>query len=227
MSPSPMRKKQTSHSWRSLTLWWASLVWFRRRNAAFTLKRDLRDNERPYHLKIKPLSSAKVSAASILSQFFLKRQQCPRPTVTVTLEWNPLPLEYGSHSSQAIQLRSNPSSLSGFQHALDKKMYNLENWAQKGVHFLKVFIGISVQFSLSVVSDSDPMNRSTPGLPVHHPLSESIQTHVHRVGDAIQPSHPLSSPSPPAPTPSQHQGLFQWVNCSHEVAKVLEFQLQH
>ena len=65
------------------------------------------------------------------------------------------------------------------------------------------------------------MNRSTPGLPVHHQLPEFTQTHVHRVGDAIQPSYPLSSPSP-APNPSQHQGLFQWVNSLHEVAKVLE-----
>ena len=73
----------------------------------------------------------------------------------------------------------------------------------------------------------DPMNRSTPGLPVHHQLPEFTQTHVHRVRDAIQTSHPLSSPSPPAPNPSQHQSLFQWVNTSHEVAKVLEFQLQH
>ena len=73
----------------------------------------------------------------------------------------------------------------------------------------------------------DPMNHSVPGLPVHHQLPEFTQTHVHRVSDAIQPSHPLSSPSPPAPNPSQHQGLFQWVNSSHEVAKVLEFQLQH
>ena len=72
------------------------------------------------------------------------------------------------------------------------------------------------------------MNRSTPGLPVHHQLPEFTQTHVHRVGDAIQPSHPLSSPSPPAPNLSQHQSLFQGVNSSHEVAKVLEFQLyQH
>ena len=68
----------------------------------------------------------------------------------------------------------------------------------------------------------DPMNCSTPGLPVHHQLPEFTQTHVHWVGDAIQPSHPLSSPSPPAPNPSQHQILFQWVNSSHEVAKVLE-----
>ena len=71
----------------------------------------------------------------------------------------------------------------------------------------------------------DPMNCSTPGLPVHHQLPEFTQTHIHRVGDAIQPSYPLSSPSPPAPNPSEHQGLFQWVNSLHEVAKVLEFQL--
>ena len=71
----------------------------------------------------------------------------------------------------------------------------------------------------------DPMNRSMPGLPVHHQLPEFTLTHVHRVSDAIQPSHPLSSPSPLALNPSQHQSLFQWVNSSHEVAKVLEFQL--
>ena len=73
----------------------------------------------------------------------------------------------------------------------------------------------------------DPVSRSTPGLPVHHQLRAFTQTHVHWVSDAIQPSHPVSSPSPPAPNPSQHLGLFQWVNSSHEVAKVLEFQLWH
>ena len=73
----------------------------------------------------------------------------------------------------------------------------------------------------------NPMNCSTPGLPVRHQLPEFTQTHVHRVSDAIQPSHPLSSPSPPALNLFQHQGLFQWVNSSHQVAKVLEFQLQH
>ena len=71
------------------------------------------------------------------------------------------------------------------------------------------------------------MNCSTPGLPVHHQLPELTQTHAHRVGDAIQTSHPLLSPSPPAPNLSQHQGPFQWVSSSHEVTKVLEFQLQH
>ena len=72
----------------------------------------------------------------------------------------------------------------------------------------------------------DPMDRSTPGFPVHHQLLEFTQTHVHRVSDAIQPSHPLSSPSP-ALNLSQNQGLFQWVSSLHQVAKVLEFQLQH
>ena len=73
----------------------------------------------------------------------------------------------------------------------------------------------------------DPINRSTPGIPVHHQLLESTQTHVHWVGDAIQPSHPLSSPSPPVLNLSQHQGLFKWISSLHEMAKVLEFQLQH
>ena len=88
----------------------------------------------------------------------------------------------------------------------------------------------SVQLS-SVTQSSptlcDPMDCSTPGLPVHHQLPEITQTHVHWVGDAIQPSHPLLFPSPPALNLSQHQGLFQWVSSSHQVAKVLGFQLQH
>ena len=89
-----------------------------------------------------------------------------------------------------------------------------------------------IQYQFSSVAQlcptlCDPMNRSTPGLPVHHQLSEFTQTHVHQVSDAIKPSHPLSSPSPPAPNPSQHQGPFKWVNSLHEVDKVLELQLQH
>ena len=87
----------------------------------------------------------------------------------------------------------------------------------------------SVQSSHSVMwlTLSDPMDCSTPGFRVHHQLPELDQTCVHRVGDAIQPSHPLSSPSSPAFILSQHQGLFKWVSSSHQVAKVLEFQLQH
>ena len=72
-----------------------------------------------------------------------------------------------------------------------------------------------------------PMSCSMPGLPVYHQLPEFTQTHADWVGDAIQPSHPLSSPSPPALSLSQHRGLFQWVSSSHQVAKVLEFQFQH
>ena len=79
----------------------------------------------------------------------------------------------------------------------------------------------------SCLTLSDPMNCSTPGLPVHHQLPESTQTHVHWVGDAIWPSHALSTPSPPALNPSHHQSLFKWVSSSHQVAKVLEFRLQH
>ena len=90
------------------------------------------------------------------------------------------------------------------------------NW-EFGVQF-----GSVAQLCLTL---RDPMNRSTPGLPVHHQLPEFTQTHVHRVGDVIQPSPPLSSPSPPAPNPSQHQSFFQCVNSLYEVAKVLEFQL--
>ena len=100
----------------------------------------------------------------------------------------------------------------------------LKNWGEICITYSLV------QFSLVAQSYQtlcNPMNRSTTGLPVHHQLPESTQSHIHQVGDAIQPSHPLSSPSPPPPNPSQHQGLFTWVNSSHQVTKVLEFQLQH
>ena len=90
------------------------------------------------------------------------------------------------------------------------------------------FFTYSVQFSSvaqSCLTRCDPINRSTPGLPVHHQLPEFTQTHVHRVGDASQPSNVV--PFYSCPNPSQNQGLFQWVNSLHELAKVLEFQLQH
>ena len=86
-----------------------------------------------------------------------------------------------------------------------------------------------VQFSSvaqSCLTLCDPMNHSMPGLSVHHQLPEFTQTHVHRVSDDIQPSHPLSSPSP-AFSLSQHQGLFKWVSSLYQVAKILELQLQH
>ena len=96
----------------------------------------------------------------------------------------------------------------------------------------KITLGRNCKVQFSSVSQScptlcDPMDCSIPGLPVHRQLQEFTQTHVHWVGDAIQPSHPLLSPSPPAFNLSQHQCLFQGVSSSHQVAKVLEFQLQH
>ena len=91
----------------------------------------------------------------------------------------------------------------------------------------QTLFSISVQVTQLCLTLCDPMDCSTPGLQVSHQLPELAQTHAHWVCDAIQPSHPLSSPSPPAYNLSLHQGLFKWVSFSHQVAKVLEFQLQH
>ena len=99
-------------------------------------------------------------------------------------------------------------------------LFQLEKFNNYTV-FLKYFINFSSVQSLSCVQLCDPMDCSTPGFPVHHHLLEFTQTHVHWVGDAIQPSHPLLSPSPPAFSLAQHQGLFQWVSSSRQVAKVL------
>ena len=98
-------------------------------------------------------------------------------------------------------------------------MARLQRIIEKGLQFS------SVTQSCPTLCNS--LNCSMTGLSTHHQLPEFTQTHVHRVRDAILPSHPLSSPSPPVPNPSQHQGFFKRVNSSHEVAKVLEFPLQH
>ena len=101
-------------------------------------------------------------------------------------------------------------------------MLSTNTW--KAVQHQKLLVSSVTQ---SYATLCDPMNHSTPGVPVYHQLPEFIQTHVHGVDDVIQTSHPLSSPTPPTTNSSQHQGLFQWVNSSHEVNKVLQFQLQH
>ena len=101
----------------------------------------------------------------------------------------------------------------------------LYSWATgEAQRFLSVQLNSVLQ---SCPTLCDPMNFSTTGLPVHHQLPEFTRTHVPWAGDAIQPSYPLSCPSPPALNLSQHQGFFKWVNSSHQVAKVLEFQLQY
>ena len=109
---------------------------------------------------------------------------------------------------------------------------NLGNWTDWSLQ--QLLFSTPLLFSLLVNSVtqlcltlSDPMDCRTPVFPVHHQLPELTQTHAHWVGDAIQPSHPLSTPSPPVFNLSQHQGLFQWVSTSHQVARVLELQLQH
>ena len=111
-----------------------------------------------------------------------------------------------------------------------KRMIRCRDWNGSGCYCVHVHSHVwlcIIHFSSvaqSCLTLCNPMNRSTPGLPVHHQLPEFTQTHAYWVGDVIQPSHPLMSPSP-ALNPSQHQSLFQWVNSSHEVAKVLKFQL--
>ena len=100
----------------------------------------------------------------------------------------------------------------------------LEKEYVKAVYCHSTYFSSVVQSCLNLCNT---MNCSTPGIPVHHQLPESTQTHVHWVGDAIQPSNPLSPSSPPVLILSQHQGIFQWVSSSHQVAKGLAFQLQH
>ena len=109
--------------------------------------------------------------------------------------------------------------------------YNLSDFLSPYISVLRLYAFFRTTHSASVTVQSlsrvwlfvTPMDCSTPGLPVHHQFLDFTQTHVPWVGDAIQPFHPLSSPSPPAFNLSQHQGLFKWVTSSHQVAKVLEF----
>ena len=153
-----------------------------------------------------------------------------------SLGWeDPLEEEMATHPSilvWRIPWTEEPGRLS----PRSRKEWDMTYWpaqAQASVYCTpRIIVAVfsSVQFSLVAQlcpTLCDPMNRSTPGLPVRHWLLEFTQTHVHWVGDAIQPSHPLSSPSPPTFSLSQHQSLFKWVSSSHQVAKVLEFQLQH
>ena len=105
---------------------------------------------------------------------------------------------------------------------MKRNKQKLVGWRKSGPQ-REISVSSVIQLCLTLC---DPMDCSTPDLPVHHQLLEFTQAHVRWVGDAIQPSHPPSSPSPPAFNPSQHQGLFKWVSSSQQVAKVLELQLQ-
>ena len=120
--------------------------------------------------------------------------------------------------------RPSPSS----SHGACSNSSSLNWWCNPTISSFFIPFSSSVHFS-SVTwlypTVCNPVNLSMPGLSVHHQLSEFTQTHVHWVGDAIQPSHPLPSPFPPAFNLSQHQGLFKWVSSSHQVAKILRFTI--
>ena len=153
--------------------------------------------------------------------------ECP-PSIVLARELYTFSISYYSKSRECLKVVKvlwDPCPEFTFQDArINQKVLKKEK------HVLKQDTLLLHYFQFSSVTQSsltlfDPMNWGTPALPVYHQFPEFTQTHVHRVSDAIQPSHPLSSPSPPAPNPSQHQSLFQWVNFSHEVVRVLEFQL--
>ena len=130
---------------------------------------------------------------------------------------------YCCHLSKLHMFTVTLKCIPSLQHWIHRQsLYLCHQQSLSSVQFSSVQFSSVTQLCLTLC---DPMKCSMPGLPVHHQLPEFTQTHVHRVRDAIQPSHPLSSPSPLAPNPSQHQSLFQWASSSHEVAKVLEFPL--
>ena len=134
--------------------------------------------------------------------------------------WEKTHINHTGHDPSALSAGSLPA-------AVEMAMYTFRG----AIHSADITACsiISTQFSSAIqlcLTLCNPMDCSTPGFPVHHQLLQLAQTHV-QVGDAIQPSHPLSPPSPPAFNLSQHQGLFKWVSSLHQVAKVLEFQLQH
>ena len=173
------------------------------------------------------------------------QELCPacRPAFLLSVCWlhSPwywFPLKYLAHCSKIVVLtfhilqHSTPTetlSLPQFQKSQQSHCIELAGVSHMSIPLLiTVDMGMqhSVQSTQLCPTLWNPMDCSMPGLPVHHQLLEFTQTHIHWVGDAIQPSYPLSSPCPPAFNLSQHQGLFKWVSSLHQVAKVLEFQLQ-
>ena len=152
----------------------------------------------------------------------LQHARLPCPSLSLTVCSNSCLLSQWCHPTISSCVTPSSPALNLSQHQ------SLFQWVgsshQVATIMITNFIFSSV--SQSYVTLHDPMDCSTPGFPVHHQLPEFTQTHVYWVSDAIQPSHPLSSPSP-AFNLSQHQGLFKWVSSSHQVAKILEFQFQH
>ena len=150
-----------------------------------------------------------LTVASWPAYRFLKRQ----------VRWSGIPISLGNNKCRDTAMKIFQTEAPRVKRPKNKTNKQKTNKKTSSVQFSSV--------DQSCPTLCDPMNRSTPGLPVHHQLPEFTQTHVHWVGDAIQPSHLLSSPSPPTFNLSQHHGLFTWVSSSHQVTEVLQFQLHH
>ena len=174
-------------------------------------------------LFVTPWTAAQLPCAS-LSPGVCPSGQWYHPTISSSVvPFSSWPQSFPASGSFPVsQLFTSGGQSTGASASASVLPINIQGWFPLGL----------TSFQFSSVTQScptlcDPMNCSTPGLPVHHQLPESTQTHVHGVGDAIQPSHPRLSPSPPTLNLSQYQGLLKWVRSLHQVAKVLEFQLQH
>ena len=143
------------------------------------------------------------------------------PTIRIFSDESALHIRWPKHRSFSFSI-SPSNEYSGL---ISFRMEWFDIFAVQGV--LKSLLQHYGSAAYSCQTLWDPMDCSMPGLPTHNQLPELTQTHVHWFDDAIQPSHPLSSPSPPFLSLSQHQGFFKWVSSLHQVSKVLEFQLQH
>ena len=137
------------------------------------------------------------------------------------LQWEVRVLNLGS-SPCSLQLKKSPCSNEDPEQSEKKKKEFISIFLAQTLKAINQFISVTQ----SCPTLWDPMDCRTPGLPVHHQVLELAQSHVHRDSDVVQPSHPLSYPSPPIFNLSQHQGLFKWVSSLHKMAKVWEFQLQ-
>ena len=161
------------------------------------------------------LDPRKVQQKSVISRLYLLLSNFPYPYPTSPL---PQPARHPDYCMLSLVPSCLPC-LPSFSHSHTPLKTNVP-----GVIIGHLKLVLQIQFSSvaqSCLTLCEPMDCSTPGFPVHHQLPEFTQTH----GDAIQPAHPLLSPSPPALNPSQHQGLFKWVSSLYQVAKILEFQL--
>ena len=151
-----------------------------------------------------------------------KRNQQQRKNVGTSLSYKELISRISQNSTNFIKNKTLIHSFKTYKKIIHLIHSGMNKWLAEPLHIQNQFSSVA-QLGLALC---DPMDCSTLGLPVHHQLPEFAQTPVHGVGDVIQPSRSLSSPSP-ALSLSQHQGLFQWVSSSHQVAKALELQLQH